>query len=132
MKNGCVLLHVLLFEISQPNNLRGTDQSTAVVHANSRPPITPIHTTHHDIIYHKLHLLQMMVTYTIRGLPRWHQQLRIYLQCRRPGFNRWVRKIPWRREWQLTPIFLPGKLQGQRSLSGCSLWGLKSQTQLSN
>ena len=28
---------------------------------------------------------------------------------RRPGFNPWVRKIPWRRKWQPTQIFLPGK-----------------------
>ena len=32
-----------------------------------------------------------------------------------PGFNPWVRKIPWRREWQLTPAFLPGESHGQRS-----------------
>ena len=31
------------------------------------------------------------------------------LQCRRPGFNSWVRKIPWRRKWQPSPIFLPGE-----------------------
>ena len=30
-------------------------------------------------------------------------------QYRRPGFNPWVRKIPWRRKWQPTPVFLPGK-----------------------
>ena len=29
-------------------------------------------------------------------------------QCRRPGFGSWVRKIPWRMKWQLTPVFLPG------------------------
>ena len=43
-------------------------------------------------------------------------------QCRRPkrpkrrGFNPCVRKIPWRRKWQPTPVFLPGKSHGQRSL----------------
>ena len=31
---------------------------------------------------------------------------------------------PWRRKWQPTPVFLPGESQGQRSLVGCSLWGL--------
>ena len=30
-------------------------------------------------------------------------------QCGRPGFNPWVEKIPWRRAWQPTPIFLPGE-----------------------
>ena len=34
-----------------------------------------------------------------------------------------VRKIPWRRKWQLTPVFLPGKFHGQRSLVGDSPWG---------
>ena len=33
------------------------------------------------------------------------------------------RKIPWRRKWQLTPVFLPGKSHGQKSLMGCCLWG---------
>ena len=42
------------------------------------------------------------------------------LQCRRPGFNPWVRKIPWRREWLLTPVFFPGESHGQRSLVGYS------------
>ena len=44
-------------------------------------------------------------------------------QCKRCGFESWVRKIPWRRKWQSTPVFLPGKFYGQRSLAGCSLWG---------
>ena len=35
----------------------------------------------------------------------------------------WVRKIPWKRKWQLTPVYLPGKSQGQRSLAGYSPWG---------
>ena len=34
-------------------------------------------------------------------------------------------KIPWRREWKLTPIFLPGEFHGERSLVGCSPWGGK-------
>ena len=41
------------------------------------------------------------------------------------GFAPWVRKIPWRSKWQLTPVFLPGKFHGQRSLEGYSLWGCK-------
>ena len=40
--------------------------------------------------------------------------------CRRPRFDSWVRKIPWRRAWQPTPVFLHGKSHGQRSLAGCS------------
>ena len=36
------------------------------------------------------------------------------------GFITWIEKIPWRRKWQPTPIFLPGKSHGQRSLVGYS------------
>ena len=46
-------------------------------------------------------------------------------QSRRPRFNPWVGKIPWRRAWQPTPVFLPGESHGQRSLVGYSPWGGK-------
>ena len=39
------------------------------------------------------------------------------------GFNPWVRKIPWRRKWQPTPVFSPGESHGQRNLVGYSPWG---------
>ena len=42
----------------------------------------------------------------------------------RRSFDPWVEKIPWRRAWKSTPVFLPGESQGQRSLVGCCLWGL--------
>ena len=41
------------------------------------------------------------------------------------GSNPWIGKIPWRRKWQSTPVFLPEKSHGQRSLGGCSPWGHK-------
>ena len=44
-------------------------------------------------------------------------------QCRSHGFDPWVGKIPWRREWQPTPVFLPEKPYGQRSLLGYNPWG---------
>ena len=46
-------------------------------------------------------------------------------QCRRCKFGPWVRKIPWRRKWQPTPIFLTGKSHGQRSLVHYSPWSHK-------
>ena len=49
----------------------------------------------------------------------------ICLRWRRPGFDRWVRKIPWGRKGQYTPIFLPGEFHGQRNLMGYSPWGCK-------
>ena len=42
-----------------------------------------------------------------------------------PGFNPCARKISWRRKWQLTPVFLPGKSHGWRNLIGYSPWGHK-------
>ena len=49
----------------------------------------------------------------------------VCLQYGRPRFDPWVRKIPWRRKWQPTPVLLPGKFHGQRSLVGYSPWGHK-------
>ena len=42
-----------------------------------------------------------------------------------PGFDPWVGKIPWRRAWQPTPVFLTGEFHVQRSLVGYSPWGHK-------
>ena len=55
----------------------------------------------------------------------WHRRYRIHLQCRRPGFDPWFRKIPCRRKFLPIPVFLPGKSHGQRSLAG--LQSVRSQ-----
>ena len=47
------------------------------------------------------------------------------VQCNRPRFNSCIGKIPWRRKWQRTPVSLPGKSHGQRSLVDCSPRGRK-------
>ena len=57
---------------------------------------------------------------------------RICLKCSRPGFDLWVGKIPWRREWLPTPVFLPREFHGQRSLVGTVHRVTKSWTGLSN
>ena len=49
-------------------------------------------------------------------------------QCRRHkrhGFDPWARKVPWRKAWQPTPVFLPGESRGQKSLAGYSRRGRK-------
>ena len=46
-------------------------------------------------------------------------------RCRRLRFDPWVGKIPWRRAWQLSAVFLPGESQGKRSLAGYSSWCYK-------
>ena len=60
------------------------------------------------------------------GFPGGASGKELACQCRRHerhGFDPWVRKIPWRREWQSTSVFLPRKCYGQRSLVDYSPWG---------
>ena len=47
------------------------------------------------------------------------------LQCRRPRFDPWIGKSPWRKEWLPIPVFLPGEFHGQRILVGYSPWDHK-------
>ena len=61
------------------------------------------------------------------GLPWWLSGKEFTRQCRRHEFNPWVGKIPWRRKWQPTPVVLPRRSQGQRSLVGYSPWVTKSR-----
>jgi len=46
-------------------------------------------------------------------------------KCKRHGFDPWVGKMPWRRKWYPTPVFLLEEAQEQRSLAGHSPWGHK-------
>ena len=69
---------------------------------------------------------------TLMGLPRWLSGKEAICKCRRHGFSPWVRKIPWRRKWQPTPVFSPGESHGQRSPAGYTVHGVaKRQTGLS-
>ena len=54
----------------------------------------------------------------LQVLPWWLSGKESTCKCRRLKFDSWVRKIPWRRKWQPTIVFLPGKSHGQRSLAG--------------
>ena len=54
------------------------------------------------------------------GLPWWLRGKESDYRCRSGEFDPCVGKIPWRRKWRLTPVFLPGKSRGQRSLEGHS------------
>ena len=60
------------------------------------------------------------------------QVVKNHLPMQESGFESRVRKIPWRRKWQTTPVFLPGNSHGQRSLADYSPWGHKSRTWLSD
>ena len=65
---------------------------------------------------------------TAFGLPRWlsgKESASQWRSLRRHMFEPWLGKIPWRREWQPTPVFLPGESHGQRRLAGYGQWGHK-------
>ena len=69
--------------------------------------------------------LQFWCSWTHLQLPRWCSGKESTYQCRgcnRHGFNPWVRRFPWTRKWQPTPVFLTGKSHGQRKLVGYSPW----------
>ena len=56
-----------------------------------------------------------LVAQTVKNLPAMQET----------WFDPWIGKIPWRRKWPPTPVFLPGEFHGQRSLVGYSPWGRK-------
>ena len=58
-------------------------------------------------------------------LPWWLRRWSVCVQCGRLGFDHWFGKIPWRRKWQPTPILLPEKFHGLKSLVGYSPRGLE-------
>ena len=60
---------------------------------------------------------------SLEGSRWWLSGKEFTCQRRRHGFDSWVRKIPWRGKWQPTPVFLPGKPHGQRSLVGLQFMG---------
>ena len=82
------------------------------------------------VIYNKRYIFGLppvpggasQVAQLVKKLPATHEMV----------FDPWVGKSPWRREWQPTPVFLPGEFHGQRSLVGYSPGVAKSQTQLSD
>ena len=77
-----------------------------------------IHCTRHDHIY-------VYLRNYYSWLPRWLSGKEPICQSRRHRFDPWVGRIPWRRKWQPTPVFLPGESHGQRSLVYYSPCGCK-------
>ena len=70
------------------------------------------------------------VIYTCLAFPAGVSGKKPTCQYRRHRSDPWVEKIPWRRAWQPTPVFLQGESHGQRSLVGCIHGVTKSQTRL--
>ena len=75
-----------------------------------------------------LFLIKVMsnLTYRVWGLPDGSDGKESACNAgRRPRFDSWIGKGPWRREWLPTPVFFPGEFHGQRSLAGYKPWGSK-------
>ena len=77
--------------------------------------LSNLHTYVCVCIYVCVYIQSSVVAQTVKNLPT----------MKKPWFNPWVGKIPQRREWLPTPVFLPGEFHGQRSLVGYSPWGRK-------
>ena len=71
-------------------------------------------------------------TILMRDAIRWLSDKESACQRRRLGFDPSVEKMPWRRKWQPTAVFLPGKSHGQCCLAGYNPWGHKKQVRLSD
>ena len=84
------------------------------------PSVLPIKT---------FHFVQPLTAlfYLLDGLPWGLSGKESACQCRRCEFDPWIGKIPWRRKWQPTPVFLPGKSHGQRSLVAGGLQSMGSK-----
>ena len=77
-----------------------------------------------NIKFNKLH--HLVGTYYVQGMgfPGGSAVKKSSCQCRGHKFDPWVGKVPWRRKWQPTAVFLPGESHhGQRSLTSYSPWG---------
>ena len=77
-----------------------------------------------------LYMFLLFICYWSIGLPRRLSGKDSTCQCRRcrrRGFDPWVGKIAWKREWQPTPVFLSGESHGQRSLVDYRPWVRKEQ-----
>ena len=73
----------------------------------------------------KFPLWLFCLTFEFIGLPGWLRWLRVCLamqEMQETQIWSWFGEIPWRRKWPPTPVYLPGKSYGQRSLVGCSPW----------
>ena len=74
------------------------------------------HSTYHLLTYS---IIYLFIMHTVYCLPHPYYQVaqckESTCQCRTHWFDPWVEKIPWRREWQPTPVFLPGESHGQET-----------------
>ena len=108
----------------------GVQQSGSVIHIHISTlfldyfPCRPLQSAEQSSLCYTIGPYQLCVLYIVE-LPRQLSGKESTCQCRRCGFNPWIRKIPWRKECPSTPVFLPGEFHRWRSLVGYSPWGQK-------
>ena len=93
------------------------------------PTLFSLYFLNMQLLYEKINIMKGT------GLPCWLSGQEFACQCRshrRLKFYSWVWKILWKIKWEPTPVFVPGKSLGERSLVGYSPWVAKSRTQLSD
>ena len=95
---------------------------TFLWHQDTRSPVTDSHiATGILLLLHTLHVSRSHVSCLLcQDIMYWPALVALQNPpvMQEMGFDPWVRKIPWRREWQPTPVFLSGEFHGQRSLAG--------------
>ena len=107
-------------------NLMGRGAWQATVHGSQRARHS------WSSLIHIPYLISLLVEQGFPSGARGKELACQWRRSRRPRFDPWIGRIPWSREWQPTPIFLPGKSHGQRSLGGYSPWGLKESNMTGN
>ena len=115
-----------------PGSGAGQPPLPSRVHSQASPPLPHPHTALSLRVY--LGLIRALVI-EIRAILMISSRASWWLsgkestcrssRCRRRGFDPWVGKVPWRRKWQPTPVFLPGEFHGQRSLADHSPRGCR-------
>ena len=107
------------FQYSCLRNPRDRGDWQTTVHAGHKEPDTTewlTHTMHIPIHRYRCRFIDGVLQVVLVGKELVCQ----YRRQKRCRFNPWVGKIPWRRAWQPTPVFLPGESRGQRNLVGHS------------
>ena len=75
------------------------------------------------LVKSELWALGSILPYPLYRLPWWLSGKESVCQCKRRGFNPWIKKIPWRGNWQPTPVFSPGESHGPEELGGLQSMG---------
>ena len=89
------------------------------------PQFVVIHTVQSFVIVNKAEVDVFLEKYGFPGGASVKEPTCLCRRCKKSRFSPWVRKIPWRRPWQLAPVILPGEYLGQRSLAVYSPQGHK-------